>query len=91
MRASRCRVNRDTIDKSGTLRVPAGTASFYSLGIEIDVSVTIGIHTQWRIQDSRWGGGGMDLQCGHFLVKMYVKMKELGPIGEGVHPACPSP
>ena len=23
----------------------------------------------------------MDLQCGHFLVKMYVKMKELGPIG----------
>ena len=23
----------------------------------------------------------MDLQCGHFLVKMYAKMKELGPIG----------
>ena len=24
--------------------------------------------------------GGVDLQCRHFLVKMYVKMKELGPI-----------
>ena len=30
----------------------------------------------------------MDLQRGHFLVKMYAKMKELGPIG-GVCPACP--
>ena len=27
------------------------------------------------------GGGGVDLQRGHFLTKMYVKMKELGPIG----------
>ena len=26
-------------------------------------------------------GGVMDLRHGHFLVKMYVKMKELGPIG----------
>ena len=25
--------------------------------------------------------GGVDLQCGCFLVKMYVKTKELGPIG----------
>ena len=25
--------------------------------------------------------GGMDLQRGHFLVKMYAKTKELGPIG----------
>ena len=25
--------------------------------------------------------GGVDLRHGHFLVKMYVKMKELGPIG----------
>ena len=25
--------------------------------------------------------GGMDLLCGCFLVKMYVKMKEWGPIG----------
>ena len=33
--------------------------------------------------------GGMDLQCGHFLVKMYAKMKELGPIGGGMCPACP--
>ena len=24
--------------------------------------------------------GGMDLRCGHFLVKMYAKTKELGPI-----------
>ena len=25
--------------------------------------------------------GGIDLQCGRFLVKMYAKMKELGPMG----------
>ena len=34
-----------------------------------------------------WGGvdplGGVDLQCGHFSVKMYAKMKELGPVGGG--------
>ena len=34
---------------------------------------------------SRRGGvhplGGVDLQHGHFLVKMYAKMKELGPMG----------
>ena len=30
----------------------------------------------------------MDLQRGQFSVKMYAKMKELGPIG-GVHLACP--
>ena len=35
-------------------------------------------------------GGGVDAQCGHFLVKMYVKMKELGPIGGGMHLAHPS-
>ena len=28
-------------------------------------------------------GGGTDLRRGHFLVGMYVKMKELGPIGGG--------
>ena len=28
--------------------------------------------------DPFWGGFG--LQCGHFSVKMYAKMKELGPI-----------
>ena len=33
--------------------------------------------------------GGMDLRRGHFLVKMYVKMKELGPIGEGMRPGWP--
>ena len=32
--------------------------------------------------------GGMDLRRGHFLVKMYVKMKELGPIG-GRAPGTP--
>ena len=26
-------------------------------------------------------GGGMDLRHRHFLVKMFVKVKELGPIG----------
>ena len=25
--------------------------------------------------------GGFGLQCGHFSVKMYAKMKELGPVG----------
>ena len=34
-------------------------------------------------------GRGVDLQYGHFLVKMYAKMKELGPIGEGVRPGYP--
>ena len=41
---------------------------------------------------SRRGGvhplGGVDLQRGHFLVKMYAKMKELGPIG-GRAPGMP--
>ena len=32
--------------------------------------------------------GGMDLRCGHFSVKMYAKMKELGPIG-GRAPGTP--
>ena len=27
------------------------------------------------------GGGGVDLRRGHFSVKMYVKTKELGPMG----------
>ena len=49
---------------------------------------------QWRIQDFPLGGcapirGGMDLQRGHFSVKMYAKMKELGPMGGGMHRACP--
>ena len=26
-------------------------------------------------------GGGVDLRCEHFSVKMYVKMKELVPVG----------
>ena len=30
-------------------------------------------------------GGGADLQCRRFSVKMCVKMKELGPIGGSVH------
>ena len=35
--------------------------------------------------------GGMDLQRGHFLVKMCAITKELGPIGGGVRPARPPP
>ena len=27
------------------------------------------------------GEGGADVQCGHFLAKMYAKMKELVPVG----------
>ena len=34
-------------------------------------------------------GGGVDPRSGCFLVKMYAKTKELGPIGRGVHRACP--
>ena len=34
--------------------------------------------------------GGMDLRRGHFLVKMYAKTKELGPIG-GHAPGTPCP
>ena len=36
-------------------------------------------------------GGGVDLRCGCFSVKMFAKMKELGPIGGGVRPARPPP
>ena len=35
--------------------------------------------------------GGMDLQHGHFLAKMYAKMKELGPVGGGMCRAHPPP
>ena len=36
------------------------------------------------------GGGDMGLGGGHFSGKMYVKMKELGPVwGGGVGQACP--
>ena len=34
-------------------------------------------------------GGGVNLRHGHFLVKMYAKMKELGPIGRGHVPGTP--
>ena len=34
-------------------------------------------------------GGGVDLRCGFFSVKMDAKTKELGPIGGGVRPARP--
>ena len=33
--------------------------------------------------------GGFGLQRGHFSVKMYAKMKELGPVGGGVCRARP--
>ena len=33
-------------------------------------------------------GGGVDLRRGHFSVKMYVKTKELGPMG-GRAPGMP--
>ena len=44
-------------------------------------------HRGWRAPI----GGGVELQRRHFSVKMYAKMKELGPIGESVRPACPPP
>ena len=33
--------------------------------------------------------GGFGLQCGHFSVKMYAKMKELGPVGGVCRHASP--
>ena len=33
--------------------------------------------------DPFWGGGGMGLRRRRFPVKMYVKTKELGPVGWG--------
>ena len=49
-------------------------------------SVVCFVRLQWRIQDFPYRGrapirGGVDLRHGHFLVKMYVKTKELGPMG----------
>ena len=48
---------------------------------------------QWRIQDfplwgppTRWGGA--NLRRIHFSVKMYVKMKEMDPVG-GCAPVAP--
>ena len=35
------------------------------------------------------GGGDVDLRRGHFSVKMYAKMKELGPVGGGRAPLDP--
>ena len=46
----------------------------------VDPGFPIGGHAPIR--------GGGDLQRGHFSVKMYVKMKELGPMG-GMHWAHP--
>ena len=47
-------------------------------------------HEQWRIQDFPLGGrrpvgggGGTNLQCVHFSVKMYAKTKEIDPVGVG--------
>ena len=51
------------------------------------------VSIQWQIQDFQlgggvpirwWGGGGADLQCVHFLAKMYAKMKEMDPVGGGM-------
>ena len=52
------------------------------------MTITPWYHDQGRIQDFHRGGvdpfwgGGFGLQHGHFSVKMYAKMKELGPVGE---------
>ena len=51
-------------------------------------------NSQWQIQDFLLGGcwaigGGTDLRCGCFLAKMYVKTKELDPVGGGMCQWCP--
>ena len=40
---------------------------------------------QWQIKYFPWGEGGVD-PLGCFSVKMYAKMKELGPVGGGTPP-----
>ena len=51
------------------------------------------IADQWWIQDFPWGTwthwGDVDLQRRQFSAKMYAKMKEFGPVGEGRVPARP--
>ena len=71
------------------------------LNIHIVHSFTVSYHVPLAVADPGFpvgggggvdplGGGGMDLQRGFFLAKMYVKMKEFGPIGGGgVRPARP--
>ena len=50
------------------------------------------MNKQGWIQDFPWGGaeplGGANLQHGHFLAKMYAKMKELDRVG-GHAPVVP--
>ena len=41
-----------------------------------------GVYTHYR---------GVDLQCRRFLVKMYAKMKELGPMGVACARHAPPP
>ena len=54
---------------------------------DLSVSQYVGINPfQWRIQDFPWGGvdlvgGGVDSQGGYVSKILYVKMKELGPLG----------
>ena len=50
---------------------------------------------QWRIQDFPWGGvdlvgGGVDSRGGYVSKILYVKTKELGPLG-GRAPGAPPP
>ena len=52
----------------------------YKTGPDLGFSVGGGAWTHF--------GGGFGLQRGHFSVKMYVKTKELGPVG-GRAPARP--
>ena len=55
--------------------------SYYTIDVSVaDPGFPIGgACTHW---------GGVDLRCGHFSVKKYVKTKELGPIG-GHAPGTP--
>ena len=47
---------------------------FISLSVK-DPGFPVGGGGEW----THWGG--VDPQCGRFSVKMYAKMKELGPVG----------
>ena len=64
--------------------------STFSRDIEVLVFMRLyhsSLVTQWQIQDfplgghQPVGGGGANLRRVHFLAKMYVKTKEIDPVG----------
>ena len=65
---------------------------FGSPSQETTRKVSFHVRTSCGSRISHWGSptrwGGVDLWCGHFSVQMYVRMKELSPVG-GAHQRRP--